>query len=62
MSLTLDKLSEIKFGFIKSNKMNNIQSEFNEIIRMNRKKEIELEEDTDNYQREKEIKRRRRTI
>ena len=42
--------------------MNNIQSEFNEIIRMNRKKEIELEEDTDNYQREKEIKRRRRTI
>ena len=62
MSLTLDKLSEIKFGFIKSNRMNNIQSEFNEIIRMNRKKEIELEEDTDNYQREKEIKRRRRTI
>ena len=62
MSLTLDKLSEIKFGFIKSNKMNNIQSEFNEIIRMNRKKEIELEEDIDNYQREKEIKRRRRTI
>ena len=42
--------------------MNNIQSEFNEIIRMNRKKEIELEEDIDNYQREKEIKRRRRTI
>ena len=62
MSLTLDKLSEIKFGFIKSNKINNIQSEFNEIIRMNRKKEIELEEDIDNYQREKEIKRRRRTI
>ena len=62
MSLTLDKLSEIKFGFIKSNKMNNIQSEFNEIIHMNRKKEIELEEDIDNYQREKEIKRRRRTI
>ena len=62
MSLTLDKLSEIKFGFIKSNKMNNIQSEFNEIIRMNRKKEIELEEDIDNYQREKEIKRRRSTI
>ena len=42
--------------------MNNIQSEFNEIIRMNRKKEIELEEDIDNYQREKEMKRRRRTI
>ena len=42
--------------------MNNIQSEFNEIIRMNRKKETELEEDIDNYQREKEIKRRRRTI
>ena len=42
--------------------MNNIQSEFNEIIRMNRKKEIELEEDIDNYQREKEIKRRRSTI
>ena len=41
--------------------MNNIQSEFNEIIRMNRKKEIELEEDIDNYQREKEIKRRRST-
>ena len=42
--------------------MNNIQSEFNEIIRMNRKKEIELEEDIDNYHREKEIKRRRSTI
>ena len=62
MSLTLDKLSKIKFRLIKSNKMNNIQSEFNEIIRMNRKKEIELEEDIDNYQREKEIKRRRSTI
>ena len=60
--MTLDKLSKIKFRLIKSNKMNNIQSEFNEIIRMNRKKEIELEEDIDNYQREKEIKRRRRTI
>ena len=62
MSLTLDKLSKIKFRLIKSNKINNIQSEFNEIIRMNRKKEIELEEDIDNYQREKEIKRRRSTI
>ena len=42
-----------------SNKMNNIQFKFNEIIRINRKKEIELEEDIGNYRREKEVKKRR---
>ena len=39
--------------------MNNIQSKFNEIMRINRKRKIELEEDIDNYRREKEVKRRR---
>ena len=41
---------------IKSNKMNNIQFKFNEIVRINRKRKIELEEDIDNYRREKEVK------
>ena len=60
MSLTLDKLSKIKkFRLIKSNKMNNIQFKFNEIMHINRKRKIELEEDIDNYRREKEVKRRR---
>ena len=36
-----------------------MQFKFNETMRINRKKKIELEEDTDNYRREKEIKRRR---
>ena len=44
---------------IKSNKINNIQFKFNEIMRINRKRKIELEEDIGNYQREKEVKRRR---
>ena len=39
--------------------MNNSQFRFNEIMRINRKRKIELEEDIDNYQREKEVKRRR---
>ena len=39
--------------------MNNIQFKSSEIMRINRKRKIELEEDTDNYRREKEIKRRR---
>ena len=39
--------------------MNNIQFKFNEIMRINRKRKIELEEDIDNYRREKEVKRRR---
>ena len=38
--------------------MNNIQFKFNEIMRINRKRKIELE-DIDNYRREKEVKRRR---
>ena len=38
--------------------MNNIQFKFNEIIRINCKRKIELEEDTDNYRREKEVKQR----
>ena len=60
MSLTLGKLSEIKkIRMIKSNKMNNIQFKFNEIMRINRKRKIELEEDIGNYRREKEVKRRR---
>ena len=42
-----------------SNKMNNIQFKFNEIMRINRKRKIELEEDIDNYRREKEVKKRR---
>ena len=36
--------------------MNNIQFKFNEIVRINRKRKIELEKDIDNYQREKEVK------
>ena len=36
--------------------MNNIQFKFNEIVRINRKRKIELEEDIDNYRREKEVK------
>ena len=60
MNSTLDKLSKIKtFRLIKSNKMNNIQFKFNEIMCINRKRKIELEEDIDTYQREKEVKRRR---
>ena len=39
--------------------MNNIQFIFNEIMRKNCKRKIELEEDIDNYQRQKEVKRRR---
>ena len=39
--------------------MNNIQFKFNEIMRINRKRKMELEEDIDNYQRGKEVKRRR---
>ena len=39
--------------------MNNIQFKFNEIMRINRRRKIELEEDIDNYRREKEVKRRR---
>ena len=38
--------------------MNNIQFKFNEIMRINRKRKIELEY-IDNYRREKEVKRRR---
>ena len=30
--------------------MNNIQFKFNEIMRINRKRKIELEDDIDNYQ------------
>ena len=44
---------------IKSNNMSNIQFKFNEIMRINRKRKIELEEDIDNYQREKNVKRGR---
>ena len=35
--------------------MNNIQFKFNEIMRINRRRKIELEEDIDNYRREKEV-------
>ena len=38
-----------KFRLIKSNKMNNLQFKFNEIMCINCKRKIELEEDTDNY-------------
>ena len=52
--------SKIKtFRLIKSNKMNNLQFKFNEIMCINCKRKIELEEDTDNYCREKEVKLRR---
>ena len=54
VSSTLGKLSEIKkIRMIKSNKMNNIQFKFDEIMRTNCKRKIELEEDIGNYQREK---------
>ena len=39
--------------------MNNIQLKFHEIMPINRKRKIELEEHSDNYRREKEVKRRR---
>ena len=58
MSSTLDKKIK-KLRLIKSNKINNIQFKFNEIMRINHKRKIELEEDTGNYRREKEVKRRR---
>ena len=44
---------------VESNKINNIQFKFNEIMRTNRKIKVELEKDIDNYRREKEVKRRR---
>ena len=40
--------------------MKNIQLKFNKIMRIKRKRKIELEEDIDNYGREKEVKRRRK--
>ena len=58
MSSTLDKKIK-KLRLIKSNKINNIQFKFNEIMRINHKRKIELEEDIGNYRREKEVKRRR---
>lgn len=39
--------------------MNNIQFKFNEIMRVYLKRNIESEEDIDNYRREKQEKRRR---
>ena len=39
--------------------MNNIHFEFNEIMRINCKRKRELEEDIDNYRRDKEVKGRR---
>ena len=39
--------------------MNNIQFKFNEIMRINLKGKIELEENINNYRTEKEVKRRR---
>ena len=39
--------------------MNNIQFKSSEIMRINHKRKIELEEDIDNYRKEKEVKRRR---
>lgn len=47
-----------KLRLIKGNKMNNIQFKFNEIMRVYLKRNIESEEDIDNYRREKEGKRR----
>ena len=38
--------------------MSNIWFKFNEMKRLNFKRKIELEEEIDNYQREKEVKRR----
>ena len=57
MSSILDKLSKIKkFRLIKTNKMNNIQFKFTEIMRINCKRKIEVEVDIDSYRREKEVK------
>ena len=59
VSSTLNKFSKIKkFRLIRRNKTNKIQFEFNEIMHINHKRKIELEEDIDNYRREKEVKRR----
>ena len=58
MSSTLDKKIK-KFRLIKSNKINNIQFKFNEIMRINRKRKTELEEDIDNYRRDKEVRQSR---
>ena len=58
MSSTLDKKIK-KLRLIKSNKINNIQFKFNEIMRINRKRKIELEEDIDNYRRDKEVRQSR---
>ena len=43
----------------KTNKMNNIQFQFREIMCTNRKRKIKLEEDINNYRREKEKRRRK---
>ena len=57
--MRLNKFSKIKkFRLIRRNKTNKIQFEFNEIMHINHKIKIELEEDIDNYRREKEVKRR----
>ena len=40
-----------QFELIKNSKMNNIQFKFNDIMRINRERKIELEEDIDNYRR-----------
>ena len=58
MSSTLDKKIK-KLRLIKSNKINNIQFKFNEIMRINRKRKIELEEDIDNYRRDKKVRQSR---
>ena len=59
MSSTLNKFSKIKeFRLIRRKKTNKIQFEFNEIIHINHKRKIELDEDIGNYRREKEVKRR----
>ena len=58
MSSTLDKKIK-KLRLIKSNKINNIQFKFNEIMRINHKRKIELEEDIDNYRRDKEVRQSR---
>ena len=58
MSSTLDKKIK-KFRLIKSNKINNIQFKFNEIMRINRKRKTELEEDIDNHRRDKEVRQSR---
>ena len=58
MSSTLDKKIK-KLRLIKSNKINNIQFKFNEIMRINRKRKIELEEDIDSYRRDKKVRQSR---